>query len=137
MPLIHVVMSANPINNEELFADAALQHWEQLGRELRADVDQFKTGGGSASFAQPGATEYRVSNPGSGLQVRIVADLQDHIARYDFSRTNDQSAGTPEGGILSMRMGRDGVEFYSSDQPVTASEARSLLLDPVLKPPTS
>ena len=32
LPLIHVVMSANPINNEELFADAALQHWELAAR---------------------------------------------------------------------------------------------------------
>jgi hypothetical protein len=31
-------------------------------------------------------------------------------------------------------MGRNGVEFYSSDQPVTAAEARGLLLDPVLSP---
>jgi len=131
------LMSANPINNERLFADAAVEHWHGLGRELRADVDQFNAEGGSASFSQPSADEYRVSNSDSGLQVRIVADPGGHIARYDFSRMNDNSAGAPEGGILSMRMGRNGVEFYSSDQPVTGAEARSLLLDPVLNPPAS
>jgi hypothetical protein len=31
-----------------------------------------------------------------------------------------------------MRLGRNAVEFYSADKPLTASEARSLLLDPVL-----
>jgi hypothetical protein len=50
---------------------------------------------------------------------------------------NDHSAGVPEGGILSMRMGRNGVEFYSSDRLLTAAEARNLLLDPVLNPPAS
>jgi len=39
--------------------------------------------------------------------------------------------------MLSMRMGKAGVEFYSSDQPVNAEEARGLLLDPVLNPPTA
>ena len=129
-------MSANPINREGAFADAALRHWDQLGRELRADVDQFSQSGRTASFSEPAPNEYRVSNPDSGLEVRIVADMEDHIARYDFRRMNDHSAGVPEGGILSMRMGANGVEFFSSDQPLTAAEARSLLVDPVLNPPT-
>ena len=130
-------MSANPINHESAFADAALQHWHRLGEELRADVDQSTQSGRTASFSQPSANEYRVSNSDSGLEVRIVADLEDHIARYDFRRMNDNSAGVPEGGILSMRMGRNSVEFYSSDQPLTGAEARSLLLDPVLNNPSS
>lgn len=129
-------MSANPINQERLFAEAALDHWRGLGEELRADVEQFKASGGSASFSEIGPNEYRVSNSDSGLEVRIVADPQDHIVRYNFARTNDHSAGAPEGGILSIRMGRNGVEFFSSDQPVTAREARDLFLDPVLTPPS-
>jgi len=130
-------MSANPVNNERVFADAALAHWRRLGEELQADVAQFNRRGGAASLSNPRSHEYRVSNAASGLEVRIVADTQDHIAHYDFRRMNDHSAGAPEGGILSMRMGRNGVEFYSSDQPLTAEEARGLLLDPVLTPPAS
>ena len=130
-------MSANPINNERVFADAALKHWRRLGEELQADVAQFNRRGGSASFSNPRSDEYRVMNSASGLEVRIAADPEDHIAHYDFMRMNDHSAGAPEGGILSMRMGRNGVEFYSSDRPLTAAEARSLLLDPVLNPPAS
>jgi hypothetical protein len=130
-------MAANPINNEAQFAQAAVQHWQRLGQELQADVEQFNRDGGSAAFSQPSINEYRVSNSDSGLEVIIVADPADHIVRYDFARTNNQSAGAPEGGILSIRMGRTGVEFYSSDQPVNAEEARGLFLDPVLNPPTA
>lgn len=130
-------MSANPINSELAFGEAALRHWELLGKELQNDVDQFNEHGGTAEFSQHGATEYRVSNSESGLEVHVVADTENHIVRYDFIRTNEASAGAPEGGILSMRMGRDAVEFYSADQPLTASEARSLLLDPVLSLPNS
>jgi hypothetical protein len=130
-------MSANPINNERVFADAALAHWRQFGEELQADVAAFNREGGSASFSSPSREEYRVSNSASGLEMRIVADPQDHIARCAFMRLNDHSAGAPEGGILSMRIGRSGVEFYSSDQPVTAAELRTLLLDPVLNPAAS
>lgn len=128
-------MAANPINNDAQFAEAALHHWQRLGQELQADVQQFNEDGGSASFSQPSANQYRISNSASGLEVVIVADPDDHIVRYDFARTNNQSAGAPEGGILSMRMGKAGVEFYSSDQPVNGEEARGLLLDPVLNPP--
>ena len=130
-------MSANPINNELAFGEAALRHWELLGKELENDVDQFIEHGGTAEFSHHGATEYRVSNSDSGLEVHVVADTENHIVRYDFIRTNQASAGAPEGGILSMRLGRDAVEFYSADQPLTASEARSLLLDPVLNLPSS
>jgi hypothetical protein len=128
-------MSANPINNERMFAEAALQHWRQLGQDLRTDVERFNQSGGSAAFAEEPEGEYRVSNSGSGLEVRITADPHDHIARYEFTRTNDNSAGAPEGGILSMRMNATGgVEFFSADEAVTAEAARKLLLDPVLTP---
>ena len=129
------LMSANPIRNEDSFEAAALQHWQNLGQEIRADVEEFNRQGGSATFSQASDKEYVVSNSDSGLEVRIVADPQDHLAHYDFQRTNDHSAGAPEGGILSMRMGQNGVNFYSSDQPLTPEEARSILLDPVLNAP--
>lgn len=128
-------MAANPINDEGSFAQAALAYWRLLGQELRQDVEQFNQRGESASFSRISDHEYRISNSKSGLEVRIIADSQDHIARYDFIRTGDQSAGAPVGGILSMRLGQSGVNFYSSDQPLTGKEARALLLDPVLNPP--
>jgi len=130
-------MSANPIANEQAFSEAALNHWRRLGEELRADVEAFNQNGGVASFSRESETEYRVGNSESGLEVQIIAVLNDRLAHYTFRRTNDHSAGAPDGGILSMRMGRNGVEFYSSDQPLTAQEARSLLLEPVLSPSAS
>jgi hypothetical protein len=128
-------MSANPVKSERVFADAAVEHWRQLGEDLQADVDEFKRREGHGSLSEPAPNEYRVTNSSSGLEVRIVADTQNHIVRYDFRRMNDNSAGVPEGGILSMRLGQNGVEFYSSDQQLTAREARSLLLDPVFSQP--
>src|SRR5690349_14153115 len=128
-------MSANPINNEAQFTQAAFEHWQRLGQELKADVEQFNADGGSAAFSQSSENEYRVSNSDSGLAVIVVADPADHIVRYYFVRRNNLSAGAPEGGMLSIRMGKAGVEFYSSDQPVNANEARGLFLDPVLNPP--
>jgi hypothetical protein len=131
----HILVSANPINQEKMFAELAIEHWRQLGEELKADVEQYVQTGGSASFSQPAEGEYRVGSSDSGLEVRIVADPSDRIARYDFLRTNDLSAGAPEGGIFSMRVGHNNrVEFYSSDQELQAEEARKLLLDPVLAP---
>ncbi|PYY14026.1 MAG: hypothetical protein DMG61_11345 [Acidobacteria bacterium] len=129
---INRIVSANPINNELAFGDAALRHWELLGKELQQDIDAFNDHAGSVSFDEPGPMKYRIRNPDSGLEVRIDAEIGSHIVRYEFARMNDNSAGAPEGGILSMRMGRSGVEFYSADRPLTAQEARSLLLDPVL-----
>lgn len=135
--LIKTIVSANPINSELAFAEAALRHWELLGKELQNDVDQFNDHGGVAEFEKHEASEYRVNNPDSGLEVHIVADTESHMVRYEFVRTNEASTGAPEGGILSMRLGQQGVEFYSADQPLTASDARKLLLDPVLNPPNS
>lgn len=132
-PTSHILVTANPVNQEQIFADLAIQHWRQLGEELKADVEQYVQAGGSASFSQPAEGEYRVSSSDSGLEMRIAADPADRIARYDFIRTNDLSAGAPEGGIFSMRVGQNNrVEFYSSDQELQAEEARKLLLDPVL-----
>lgn len=129
----HILVSANPINSEKMFSDLAIQHWRQLGQELKADVDEYVNSGGSASFSEPREGEYRVTSSDSGLEMRIVADPDDRIARYEFIRTNDLSAGAPEGGIFSMRVGRNNrVEFYSSDQELQAEEARKLLLEPVL-----
>lgn len=127
-------MSANPVNSESVFTEAALEHWRRLGEELRADVDQFNQTEKYASISEPAPNVYCVSNSSSGLEVDIVADTSSHIVRYEFRPVDSEKAGVPEGGILSMRMGRNGVEFYSSDQRLTAREARSLLLDPVLNP---
>lgn len=105
-------MSANPVNSERVFAEAALEHWRRLGEELRANNDQFNRERGSASISEPARNEYRVGNTGSGLEVRIVTDP-----------------------VMETGKKRSGI--HSSDQPLTGREARSLLRDPVLNPPNA
>jgi len=85
-----IQMSANPINSERVFAEAALEHWRQLGEELRADVDEFNRREGYVSLSEPAPNEYRVTHSSSGLEVRIVADTQNHIIRYDFNADGRQ-----------------------------------------------
>ena len=123
-------------NSDRNFTEAARRRWQQLGEELRADVAEFnsqKTGG---SFTPASENQYRVSNSVSDLEVVLTADFDAQIIRYDYKSLGNKSAGTPEGGILSIREREPGtVEFYSSDEQLTPEETRQIVLDPVLFPP--
>jgi hypothetical protein len=122
--------------SEQGFVEAARRRWQQLGEELRADVAEFNLRKNGASFSQPSDSQYRVSNPVSGLDVVLTADFAAHTVRYDYAPIAGKSKGTPEGGILSMRERRPGVvEFYSSDEQLTPDETRHVVLEPVLFPP--
>ena len=122
-------------NPEVHFAEAANRRWEQLGEELKADVAEFALHQRGTTFASPGENEFRISNSDAGLEIVITADFDAHIVRYEYSALNKNTAGTPEGGMLSMRQSRRGtVEFYSADERLTPEEARQILLEPVLFP---
>jgi hypothetical protein len=122
--------------SEQSFVEAARQRWQQLGEELRADVAEFNSREEAASFTQASESRYRVSNSVSGLEVVLTADFAAHTVRYDYMLIAGKSAGTPEGGILSMRERQPGsVEFYSSDEQLTPEETRQVVLEPVLFPP--
>ena len=122
--------------SEQSFVEAARRRWQQLGEELRADVAEFNSKKNGASFTQLSEGEYRVSNSVSGLEVVLTADFSAHTIAYDYKPLANKSAGTPEGGILSMREPRPGVvEFYSSDEQLTPEEMRQVVLEPVLFPP--
>jgi hypothetical protein len=119
------------------FMAQARRRWLQLAEELRADVGEFNSHGSGAGFAQPTDDRFEITNSASGLQLVIDADFGDQIIRYEYSSVNDNSAGTPEGGILSMRQSQRGnVEFYSADERLTSEETREILLKPVLFPPS-
>ena len=123
---------------ETQFAAAARSRWRALGDELRADVAEFNKQGTGAELAVEGENTYRVRNSGSGLELVLKADFENHSASYDYSAINQQSAGVPEGGILSMRQSRRGdVEFYSADERLTSEETRQVLLEPLLFPKQS
>jgi hypothetical protein len=120
------------------FATAARSRWRELGDELRADVAEFNKQGTGADLAVEGDETYRVRNSGSGLELVLKADFENRSARYDYTAINQQSAGVPEGGILSMRQSRRGdVEFYSADERLTSEETRQVLLEPLLFPKQS
>lgn len=123
---------------ENQFASAARARWLELGDELRSDVAEFNKQGTGADLSVDGEDKYRVSNSGSGLELELRADFDNHTASYDYGAINQKSAGVPEGGILSMRQSRRGnVEFYSADERLTSEETRQVLLEPLLFPKQS
>jgi hypothetical protein len=123
------------LDQESQFAAAARSRWRELGDELRADVAEFNKPDTGAELAVEGEDTYRVRNSGSGLELVLKADFENHSVRYDYAATNQQSAGVPEGGMLSMRQSRRGdVEFYSADERLTSEETRQVLLEPLLFP---
>lgn len=120
---------------EGRFAAAARTRWQELGDELRADVEEFNKQGSGAELATEGQDRYRVQNSSSGLELVLTADFANHNVGYDYSAINQRSAGVPEGGMLSMRQSRSGtVEFYSADERLTSEETRQVLLEPLLFP---
>ncbi len=120
---------------EDTFGPAARERWRLLGEELRADVDEFNAHQAGAAFSANGENLYRVNNSGSGLELTLIADFENHTVRYNYSAMNSRSAGVPEGGMLSMRQSRTGsVEFYSADERLTSEETRQVLLELMLFP---
>jgi len=123
------------LDPEGRFAEAARARWQELGDELRADVEEFNKQGSGADLATEGEDQYRVQNSSSGLELTLTADFGNRTVRYDYSAINQRSAGVPEGGMLSMRQSRSGtVEFYSADERLTSEETRQVLLEPLLFP---
>lgn len=119
------------------FVSAARQRWTALGEELKADVEQFNSREGGADFSEGPENQFRIRNSATGLQLTLIADFAGQRIDYDYAQVNDKTAGAPEGGILSMRQTSEGaVEFYSADERLTPEEARQVLLEPVLTPPS-
>jgi len=126
---------SHPQDSESQFAAAARLRWRELGDELRADVAEFNKQGTGAELAVEGEDTYQVRSSGSGLELVLKADFNNHSASYDYTAINQRSAGVPEGGMLSMRQSRRGdVEFYSADERLTSEETRQVLLEPLLFP---
>ena len=119
------------------FVSAARQRWAALGKELKADVEQFNSRQGGADFSEGPENRFRIRNSTTGLELALIADFTGQRIDYDYAQVNDRTAGAPEGGILSMRQTPEGaVEFYSADERLTPEEARQILLEPVLTPPS-
>ena len=122
-------------SEENPFGAAARARWEGLAEELTADVAAFNARRSGAEFVRESETVFRVINSAAGLELRLAADFENRNVRYDYSALNEQSAGVPEGGILSMRQSPDGaVELYSADEQLTSKETCNVLLEPVQFP---
>jgi hypothetical protein len=127
--------SENQPSQEGQFRAAARARWQRLGEELRADVAAFNSQQSEAEFAQEGENLFRLRNSKAGLELTLTADFENHNVRYDYSALDQQNAGVPEGGMLSMRQSQDGgVEFYSADEQLTSKETCNVLLEPMQFP---
>ncbi len=128
--------SQNQANPETRLNEAARQRWRKLGEELQNDVAEFNTRQPDAAFSAEADDLYRVTNSASGLELTLKADFANSVVRYEFAAVNNNTAGAPEGGILSIRQSpRGAAEFYSADERLTSEETRQVLLQPVLFPP--
>ncbi|HKW27339.1 MAG TPA: hypothetical protein VJN48_16260 [Terriglobales bacterium] len=118
--------------------DQARQHaianlWLELRDGLQADVNEYNRWGGTAFF-DGDQGQAVVSDPITGLQVRIQADLPDRHLRYEFEAARE-SVPAPDGGFFSIHISAaDQPELFSADQPLTCEQARRVLLQPVLFP---
>jgi hypothetical protein len=125
-------------SQEGRFTAAARARWQRLGEELRADVATFNSQQSGAEFVQEGENLFRLRNSRTGLELTLTADFGNHTVRYDYSALDQQNAGVPEGGMLSMRETQDGgVEFYSADEQLTSKETCNVLLEPMQFPDRS
>ena len=124
-------------HNQELqFRYATQERWRQLGEELKADVAEFDAEKQHATFSAEGENLYHIRNSASGLELTLHADFDNCMVRYDYAAVNNQTAGVPDGGILSIRKSsRGSAEFYPADERLTSEETRQVLLEPVLFPP--
>lgn len=108
--------------------------WMELRDGVQADVNEYNRWDGGAIFDAPSRDQIAVSEPSTGLQVRVEADLTDRHLRYEFQATRGD-VPVPEGGFFSIRITSAGeAELFSADQPLTCEQARRVLLQPVLFP---
>ena len=131
----HLRRKSSATSGDETFTAAARTRWEKLGEELKADVSAFNTRQAGAELVSDGENQFRLKNPQAGLELMLRADFDNRTVRYDYSALDQQNAGVPEGGMLSMRQSRDGqVEFYSADEQLTSQETCNVLLEPMQFP---
>ncbi|HEV8493308.1 MAG TPA: hypothetical protein VGR76_13615 [Candidatus Angelobacter sp.] len=127
--------SATDNTPEQQFTAAARERWRKLRDELRSDVAEYNSHRSGAESLQDDENTMRVRNNETSLELTLTPDFENHTVRYDYSALDQQNAGVPQGGMLSMRQSRNGeVEFYSADERLTSDETRQVLLEPMLFP---
>ena len=109
--------------------------WIELMRGLEQDVKEFERFAGDSVFRQLSNVRCRISNPASGIAVVLTADLCADTIHYIY-QPEQKNIAVPEGAVLSLRTSDASVELYSADQRLTSQQARQLILEPLLFPPT-
>jgi hypothetical protein len=108
--------------------------WLELRDGLQTDINEYNRWGGAAIFDDSGGQQTMIAEPGTGLQVRIQADLPNRHLRYEFQSLREE-VPAPEGGFLSIRISPAGqAELFSADQSLSCEQVRRVLLQPVLFP---
>ncbi len=119
---------------DQIFDKAATRSWQELVSELRQDVDDFNSAGGSAAMTELPGTSVSIACATTVITLHVNADLPGRALHYDYSSSGTVAA--PEGGILTLRLSRyRRAEIYSADEHLTSEEARRLLLEPIFFPP--
>lgn len=123
-----------PQATDQARQQAVANLWLELREGLQADINEYNRWGGTAIFDATGVEQVAVSDPATGLQVRIEAGIRDRHVRYEFDAVREE-VPAPDGGFFSIRLSPAGhAELFSADQALTLEEARRVLLQPVLFP---
>jgi len=107
--------------------------WSDLVEGLEADLKEFSSVGGDAVVERISDVECRVSNPKSGIAVKLEVDLEGRAIRYNYEPESEKTA-VPEGGVLTLRASDHSIDLYSADQRLTTEQVRRLVLEPLLFP---
>jgi len=122
-------------NSDDSFESRANRKWTELVHALQLDTEEFRRMNGKADFKQPSDFQCRISNSEVGAALVLTADLPAHSIQYNYE-AEQKNVAVPEGGFLSLRSGDSGFALYSADQQLTTEQARRLVLEPLLFPPT-
>lgn len=123
-----------PQASDQARQQAVVNLWLELRDGLQADVNEYNRWGGAAIFDASAGEQVAISDPATGLQVRIEADLPERHLRYQFDAVRDE-VPAPEGGFFSIRLSlASQAQLFSADQPLNLEQARRVLVQPVLFP---
>jgi hypothetical protein len=120
--------------SDQVGQHAAANLWLELHDSLQADVNEYNRWGRGAIFEALDQEGVAISEPATGLLVRLQADISDRNLHYEF-RALREGVPAPEGGFFSIRISPAGqAELFSADQRLSCEQARRVLLQPVLFP---
>jgi hypothetical protein len=110
--------------------------WNELVRGIEQEVEEFGRLHKKPDFKQASDFQYRISNSEIGVALLLTADIPAGAIHYEYE-AEEKNVPVPEGGFLSLRTVACAVALYSADQQLTTEQARRMILEPLLFPPTA